>query len=80
MSQEAQILAALLEGQSLTPASAYERFGTLALHSRIASLRRQGYRIRCTMMQSGTKKWGVYTLDREAPKGQVEMFHSALTS
>ena len=62
MSQCAAILAHLEAGETLTPAEAYERFGTLALHSRIAELRGQGYRIDKTMRHDNGKHFGEYFL------------------
>lgn len=62
MSQNDRILAHLLTGLTLTPAQAYEMFGTLALHSRIAELRARGEPIACNMLetQSG-KRVGCYS-------------------
>ena len=60
MSQSSAILAHLEAGYTLTPADAYERFGTLALHSRIAELRGQGYRIDKTMRHENGKSFGEY--------------------
>lgn len=71
MSHNGLFLQALLAGEKVTPAMAYERWGCLALHSRAADLRRMGYRVRCKIKSKGKKRWGEYTLDREAPKGQV---------
>lgn len=62
MSQETDILARLQAGETLTPADAYERHGCLALHSRIASLRDQGWDIRCHIMTRNGKRWGCYRL------------------
>lgn len=58
MSQCERILEHLLEGNSLTPAQAYAKFGTLALHSRAAELRERGHRIVCTLVDGH----GVYTM------------------
>ena len=41
-SQNARILAHLRDGLPLTARTAYERYGTMALHSRIAELRARG--------------------------------------
>ena len=62
MSQSAQILAHLEAGNTITPADAYARFGTLALHSRIAELRERGYDVRMTMRSANGKRWGEYYL------------------
>ena len=69
-SQNEKILDHLRAGLSLTPASAYEMCGTLALRSRLAELRAQGYDIRKEMITvpSG-KRVGRYTL---APEQQTE--------
>lgn len=60
MSQSAQILAHLDRGDTITPAQAYDLYGTLALHSRIAELRRKGYRIDGEMHSDGKRRWGEY--------------------
>ena len=62
MSQSAQILAHLEAGNTITPAQAYDLYGTLALHSRIAELRARGYEIDMVMRSSGGKRWGEYSL------------------
>jgi hypothetical protein len=63
MSQCERILAYLEEGNTITPADAYSRFGTLALHSRIAELRRQGYAIKMAMRSNAQGRWGEYWLE-----------------
>ena len=62
-SQCNHIMAHLRAGNTLTPAEAYERFGSLALHSRIAELRGRGHNIECELVevQSG-KRVGRYRL------------------
>ena len=62
MSQAAVILAYLQAGHSITPAQAYELCGTLALHSRIAELRKAGHQIDGRMITRGRKRWGEYYL------------------
>ena len=62
MSQCDKIRAHLEAGNTITPAEAYERFGTLALHSRIAELRRKGYRIDGEMRHENGKHFGEYWL------------------
>lgn len=53
----------LEQGFTLTPAEAYERFGTLALHSRIAELRTRGHLIDCELIKVPSGKWvGRYSL------------------
>lgn len=71
MSQNAIILSALLRGESITPARAFELCGSYACHSRIAELRERGYSIDCRMESDGRRRWGVYSLRRPE---QVEMF------
>lgn len=62
MSQNAEILAYLRAGNSLTPADAYSLFGTLALHSRIAELRRN-HQIECEIIRTPSGKHvGRYSL------------------
>lgn len=56
MSQCDAILAHLQAGNSLTPAEAYERFSTLALHSRIAELRQRGHAIDCEIVETPSGK------------------------
>ncbi len=62
MSQNDAILAHLEAGNTITPAEAYSLCGSLALHSRIAELRGQGYRIDGERRSAGTKRWGEYWL------------------
>lgn len=63
MSQNTAILAHLQSGMTLTPAEAYQRFSTLALHSRIAELREQGHPVVCVMLDTaGGKRVGCYSL------------------
>ena len=62
MSQCSAILAHLESGNTITPAQAYAKFGTLALHSRIAELRAMGYLIDMKMRSAGSARWGEYSL------------------
>lgn len=62
MSQCADILAYLEAGNTITPAEAYERFGCLALHSRISQLRAEGWNIHMTIRTGNGKRWGEYRL------------------
>ncbi len=66
ISQCSAILAHLEAGNSLTPLEAFERFGTLALHSRAAELRSQGYPVECELVKVGDKTVGRYSLLRVA--------------
>lgn len=68
MSQCEKILEVLQRGETVTPAYAYERFRSLALHSRIAELRERGYDIACTIQTDGGMRWGEYRL-----RGQGEL-------
>ena len=51
ISQCDSILAWLAAGNTLSPAEAYERFGTLACHSRMAELRERGHLIECELVR-----------------------------
>ena len=65
------ILAYLRAGNTLTPAIAYEKFGSLACHSRIAELRERGHNIPCTIRTRDGKRWGEYRLVCEAIPAKV---------
>lgn len=63
MSQAESILQWLERGNTLTPAQAYEKFGTLALHSRMAELRGRGHLICCELVRVNSGKTvGKYSL------------------
>ena len=62
MSQSANIYAHLASGRTLTPLDAFELYGTLALHSRIAELRERGIPIECEMIEANGKRLGCYSL------------------
>jgi len=62
MTQEDRILAHLQAGHSITPAEAYALCGTLALHSRIAALRKRGHAIDGQIITHEGKRWGCYRL------------------
>lgn len=62
LSQNETILAHLQAGNTITPAEAYALCGSLALHSRIAELRRLGYPIDGRISTRDGKRWGVYRL------------------
>lgn len=68
MSQNESLLNQLRAGRKITPASAYELCGTLALHSRICELRAAGHDIRGRIVTEGRKRWGEYWL-----AGQLEI-------
>lgn len=64
--QNEKILKALKAGERITPLGALERFGCFRLASRISDLKRQGYNIRCEMVNGANgKRWGRYTLVRK---------------
>ena len=67
MTQCEAVLAHLQRGETLTPLTAFQLYGTLALHSRIAELRERGNIIHCEMVTvpSG-KRVGSYSLQRIA--------------
>jgi hypothetical protein len=49
-SQSFRILEWLRSGKTITPFEALQRFGTLALHSRIAELREAGWDVKCKLV------------------------------
>ncbi len=67
-SQEQQILDYLSTGHSLTPALAYELFGTLRLSGRIFDLRKQGHDIRSERF---TTKSGKHVANYSLTVGQL---------
>lgn len=62
MSQDDKIAAHLEAGETVTPESARQLCGTLALHSLIARLRRRGYAIDKAMRHENGKHFGEYWL------------------
>lgn len=62
MSQNEAIIAHLEAGNTITPAQAYGLCGSLALHSRIAELRAQGYKIDMRLRREDGKQFGEYYL------------------
>ena len=64
LSQCDAILIYLQSGYSISPALAYDLFGTLACHSRIAELRGRGHVIPCVMVSRNGKRYGQYSLER----------------
>ena len=69
MSQESQIYVHLCDKGPLTPLLAFQLYGTLALHSRIACLRERGIDIECRMIRVGKKMVGEYSLPMRFPYG-----------
>ena len=61
-SQCDQILDWIRRHGSITPAQAYERFGSLALHSRCAELRERGFNVICEIKTGNGRRWGQYSL------------------
>jgi len=80
MTQAEAILERLERGETVTPRLAYELTGSLACHSRIAELRARGHRIRCTIRSDGGKRWGEYTLERDPPRGQADLFEQTCST
>ena len=68
MSQGAEILTALQSGRVLTTLDIFKLCGSMAGHSRINDLRRQGYDIECKLRMRGSRKVWEYTL-----LGQLEL-------
>jgi hypothetical protein len=63
MSQCQAILQHLESGETLTPLQAFNLYGTLALHSRIAELRKRGHLIDCDLIAVlNGKHVGCYSL------------------
>lgn len=60
--QNELILAALLDGDELTPLDAVKRFGCLRLAARIADLRRQGFPIDTCAGEANGKRFARYRL------------------
>lgn len=64
MSQCANIYCWLKDGHTITPLEAFQLFGTLALHSRVAELRERGHEIKCEMINVNGKSVGRYSLEQ----------------
>ena len=70
MTQIALLLDHLQTGQTLTPLEAFQLCGTLACHSQMAELRKQGYDIHCEMIKTNSgKRVGRYSLLEHIPYG-----------
>lgn len=67
MSQCSQIFVHLSDRGPITPAQAYQLYGTLALHSRISELRERGIPVKCELVEVNGKHVGRYSLERPAP-------------
>lgn len=67
LSQCDAILTYMQSGYAISPALAYELFGSLALHSRISELRGRGHKIDCQIVRRNGKQFGQYmTTERAA--------------
>ena len=75
MTQCERILAHLEAGNTITPAEAYAKFGTLALHSRIAELRSQGYAVKMEMHSNASGRWGEYWLEDDIQAEQESNYN-----
>ncbi len=62
MSQCTDILAALRQGQVLTPLDALERFRCFRLAARVEELRNRGHNVRCELIDIEGKKVGRYSI------------------
>ena len=63
LTQSDAILEHLKTGQTITPMLAYELYGSLALHSRCAELRKAGHLIECEIRTTDNgRRFGVYRL------------------
>lgn len=62
MSQNDDILSALIAGRSITPLDALRDYGCFRLAARIDELRRQGYVITTEFQKRNGKKYAAYRL------------------
>lgn len=62
VTQNELILAALLDGDELTPLDALNRFGCLRLAARISDLRRDGFQIDTVSGEANGKRFAKYRL------------------
>ncbi len=66
--QNSQILQHLLDGHSITPIEALEKFGSFRLGARIFELRKQGFMIDMKQVSNGKgNKFAKYTLIHHEP-------------
>lgn len=63
MSQKAELLCALRDGEKLTPLNALIRYHTLALSQRMGELRRDGWAIKSEMIKVGEKHVAQYSME-----------------
>lgn len=59
----------MIDEGPITPLIAFQRYGTLALHSRIAELRERGIEIETTMIEVNGKRVGMYSIPERIPYG-----------
>lgn len=62
ITQSAQVLAALKNGESLTPLDALDRFGTFRLGAIIFNLRKAGHNIKTDLIWNGRNHYASYSL------------------
>jgi hypothetical protein len=72
MTQQDQILAALLNGEIITPLDALRQFGCFRLAAAIHRLREDGYPIATIPQTDGEKHWAAYRLERDE-SGAIQM-------
>ena len=58
--QEARIFDYLIEGNTLTPLEALEKFGCLRLGARIFDLRKKGINVQMRLVRKGNKNFAEY--------------------
>jgi len=63
--QNAQILAHLLSGKSITPMDALQMFGSFRLGARIYDLKAKGYAIQRQLVTENGKRFAEYWMDAE---------------
>jgi hypothetical protein len=71
VSQATRILAVLQDGKPHSTAELYRRVGGMILHSRVAELRKRGYRISCEYVGGSGASAYVYTLTEPARSTQA---------
>jgi hypothetical protein len=62
MSQRLEVLRHLAKGKSLTPLIALRELGTLSLSQRVGELRREGWKIKSTLIRVGKSRVASYTM------------------
>ena len=72
-SQHNQVLDALLDGDSITPIDALDKYGCFRLAAAIYDIKKDGYKVKTTMVKNklSKKRYAKYSLeDREPVKKQ----------